>query len=105
MITGGAAGIGKGTAKIFLREGAKVPVVDIVQKALEETEQEFNHAHVDPWIAVVSKVVDVRRYVQVALKRFGKSMYFSALREFRDRGLHYVRPCASAAIPYTVGCI
>ena len=98
MITGGAGGIGKGTAKIFLREGTKVPVVDIVQKALKETEQEFNHAHVDPWIAVVSKVVDVRSYVQVALKKFGKSMYFSTLRAFRGRGLPYVRPCTRATV-------
>src|SRR5690606_29469445 len=49
-----------------------------------------------------SKVVDVRSYVQVALKNFGKSMYFSTLRAFRGRGLPYVRPCTRATVAYTV---
>ena len=37
MVTGGARGIGKETANILAREGAKVIVADIDEKGLEET--------------------------------------------------------------------
>ena len=41
VVTGGASGIGKEVAQILLKEGAKVLLVDIDQKALKMAEKEF----------------------------------------------------------------
>ncbi|NDV16242.1 SDR family oxidoreductase [Muricauda sp. TY007] len=72
IITGGAAGIGKETAKVFLQEGAKVLLVDIDKNALKETVEEFNDANVVHCTADVSKTDAVKEYVRTALDKFGK---------------------------------
>ena len=72
IITGGAAGIGKETAKVFLQEGAKVLLVDIDKKALEETVEAFNSPNVAHCTADVSKADAVKEYVRAALDKFGK---------------------------------
>jgi len=41
LITGGAQGIGKGIARRFLVEGARVALVDVDAEAGEETRKEF----------------------------------------------------------------
>ncbi len=72
IVTGGASGIGKETARRFLAEGAKVLLVDIDQNTLEKTIEEFNSPHVVHCLADVSKTTDVKAYTQAALDNFGR---------------------------------
>ena len=74
IITGAASGIGRATALLFAKEGAKVVVADINDKGGEETvkmirEQggEAIFVHTD-----VSKREDVERLMGEVKKRFGK---------------------------------
>lgn len=73
IITGGAGGIGKETAKRFLQEGAKVVLVDLLLESLEQTKEEliqFGDVHIVQ--ADVSKETDVQNYVSQTVERFGK---------------------------------
>ncbi|MEF2965734.1 SDR family oxidoreductase [Paenibacillus sp. M1] len=73
VITGGAGGIGKVTAETFLREGAKVVLVDLSQEALDKTKADLDaHGEVIVVQADVSKETDVQNYVNQAVERFGK---------------------------------
>ncbi|MCK6207048.1 SDR family oxidoreductase [Bacillus infantis] len=73
VITGGAGGIGKETAKQFLNEGAKVVIVDLFQKSLDEAKAELDS--LGEVIAVqgdVTKEDEVKNYVQKAVDVFGR---------------------------------
>ena len=72
IITGGAGSIGKTTAKLFLAEGAKVLLVDLNENLLKETINEFNNTKIAYCVADVTKSDDVERYVNEAVKLFGK---------------------------------
>lgn len=72
IITGGAGSIGKTTAKLFLEEGAKVLLVDISEDQLKKIVSELNSENVEYCVADVSKAADVERYVNEAVKLFGK---------------------------------
>ncbi|TFG78324.1 MAG: SDR family oxidoreductase [Flavobacteriales bacterium] len=72
VITGGAAGIGKATAQLFLSEGAKVFLVDNQEKELQATAKELNSPNVAFCTADVSKSIDVKNYVQKALRTFDR---------------------------------
>ncbi|WP_395048883.1 SDR family NAD(P)-dependent oxidoreductase [Flavobacterium sp.] len=72
IITGGAGSIGKTTAKLFLEEGAKVLLVDISEDLLKKIVSELNSENVEYCVADVSKAADVERYVNEAVKLFGK---------------------------------
>lgn len=72
LITGGAGGIGKETAKLFLENGANVALVDISQEALEQTKADLNAP--DRVLVIqgdVTKEEDVESYVQQTVDKFG----------------------------------
>ncbi len=65
LITGGASGIGLATARRFVREGARVALVDRDTRALQEVESELGHA-VSVFNADVTDEAQVRRAVDEA---------------------------------------
>ena len=71
VITGGAGGIGKVTAKRFLEEGASVVLVDLFEEALAEAKKELG----DKVLTVqadVTKEEDVKNYVKQTMDAYGK---------------------------------
>jgi len=72
VITGGSGAIGTTTAKLFLKEGAKVVLVDINEDALRQAATELDSKDVTYVAADVTKAEDVQKYVQHAVKTFGK---------------------------------
>lgn len=72
LITRGAGGIGKETAKLFLENGANVALVDISQEALEQTKADLNAPNRVLVIqGDVTKEKDVESYVQQTVEKFG----------------------------------
>src|SRR5690625_3190688 len=73
LITGGANGIGKTTAKKFLDEGAKVIISDVNEEAGEKTLNELsNYGEVIFCQADVANPDHVKVMVQEAIDTFGK---------------------------------
>ncbi|MEH7342404.1 glucose 1-dehydrogenase [Bacillus sp. JJ1532] len=73
VITGGAGGIGKVAAERFLKEGAKVVLVDLFEESLLKAKDELaSLGEVLTVQADVSKETDVENYVKKALEHFGK---------------------------------
>lgn len=73
VITGGAGGIGKETAKRFLEEGAKVVLVDLFQESLDAAKAELDSfGEVITVQADVSNEEEVKNYVQKAVETFGQ---------------------------------
>ncbi|MBX7233234.1 MAG: 3-oxoacyl-ACP reductase FabG [Caldilineales bacterium] len=74
LITGGANGIGRATARYFAREGARVVIADLDGASLEAVCQEIIAAGGLAATAVGNVTVreDVQRMVDTALGRFGR---------------------------------
>src|SRR5437660_943778 len=70
VITGAGSGMGRASARIFLREGARVLAVDISGRE-QETADELGEAVV-PFRCDVSNEADVEGMFQAALAAFGK---------------------------------
>ena len=75
IITGGGGGIGAATARLFCREGAKVALVDIDRKKVEQQAaqlcQEIVSAQILPLIADVSRREQIGDVVSRAVGEFG----------------------------------
>ncbi|MBO6602717.1 MAG: SDR family oxidoreductase [Roseicyclus sp.] len=73
LITGGAAGIGLETARLFLTRGAKVAIVDLKEGDLDQAARDLDAGDALLTIAAdVSSVEDTRRYVERTVADFGE---------------------------------
>ncbi|WP_289041138.1 SDR family oxidoreductase [uncultured Aliiroseovarius sp.] len=73
LITGGAAGIGMETARLFLNEGAKVALVDLDEDDLAKAAEALNgQGEVLTIAADVSKSEDAARYVRETVDAYGR---------------------------------
>jgi NAD(P)-dependent dehydrogenase (short-subunit alcohol dehydrogenase family) len=74
LITGAGSGIGRESALLFAREGARVVVADVNDAGGEETARMVRDAGGEAVFvhADVSKVSDAQRMIQVAEETFGK---------------------------------
>ncbi|RPE74214.1 MULTISPECIES: glucose 1-dehydrogenase [unclassified Frondihabitans] len=76
LITGGGSGLGRATALRLAAEGAKLALVDISQKGLDESKaavlEATPEAEILTTLADVSEEADVDAYVEATLERFGR---------------------------------
>ena len=78
IITGGGAGIGLATAKLFLEEGAKVMIVDVDENSLNIAVEELDNVNLSHCVADVSRVEDTEKFLKKTLDTFGKIDIFFA---------------------------
>jgi len=71
LITGGANGIGLGTAKKLVQVGARVAIADINEQALQKAVDQLDDARVLPLVMDVSSSIDVRNGVERVVNEFG----------------------------------
>lgn len=71
VVTGGASGIGEGTVRLFVSEGAKVVIADVQdargQKLAEELGPNAAYVHAD-----VSQEAEVQSSIETALAKWGR---------------------------------
>jgi NAD(P)-dependent dehydrogenase (short-subunit alcohol dehydrogenase family) len=74
LITGAATGIGRASAILFAKEGAKVAIADINEKDALETVRTIKNAGGDAIFihANLMKVSDIEKMVRTTAERFGK---------------------------------
>ena len=71
VVTGGAGSIGLASARLFLREGAKVMLVDLNEADLQRATRELDSPSAD-WVAAdVGDAAATQAYVERAVDRFG----------------------------------
>ncbi len=74
FITGGARGIGKGTAEVFSERGAKLAISDLDSEELERLETEFSSKGTEIITDKVDVTVkeDIEEFVKRTINEFGK---------------------------------
>ena len=78
IITGAGSGLGQATAIRLAEEGINIVVVDVSEKGGNETVEMVKKLGVDAFFIKVdvSKVEDVKHYVDATVERYGKIDYF-----------------------------
>jgi NAD(P)-dependent dehydrogenase (short-subunit alcohol dehydrogenase family) len=71
VITGGAGSIGLASARLFLREGAKVMLVDLRQADLDAARRSLASTNADAMAADVGDAQATRGYIERAHEKFG----------------------------------
>lgn len=74
VITGAASGIGKSTAKLYLKEGASCILADINENLLKEVKEEFSmyEEKIETFNVDVSNKDNVEKMIDFAIDKFGK---------------------------------
>jgi NAD(P)-dependent dehydrogenase (short-subunit alcohol dehydrogenase family) len=72
IVTGGASGIGRRTAELFVEEGARVVIGDVNADAIGEVVGRLGHNYADGTAADVRDEPAVERMVALAVRRFGR---------------------------------
>jgi len=74
LVAAASQGLGKATAIALAREGARLVICSRRKRELERTADEIwnlTQSEVIPVVADVSKMQDIKKFVQIAKKRFG----------------------------------
>jgi NAD(P)-dependent dehydrogenase (short-subunit alcohol dehydrogenase family) len=72
VVTGAAKGIGRATAELFAREGARLVVTDVDENGLSRLQERMTGSEVEAVVGDVSVVEDARRMIGAALEGFGR---------------------------------
>ncbi|HTU02350.1 MAG TPA: SDR family oxidoreductase [Candidatus Sulfotelmatobacter sp.] len=71
VITGGAGGIGRAAARLFVEEGAQVLLVDLDETALRDAAKAAGTPAASYVVADTAQPEAVQRFVEVAVERYG----------------------------------
>ncbi len=72
VVTGAAKGIGRATAELFAREGARLVLADVDEAGLAELRERLGRPEAEVVVGDVSEPEDARRMVFGAVERFGR---------------------------------
>jgi len=77
IITGAGSGMGRADALLFVKEGAKVVIVDINKEGAEETLRQVQAQRGEGMVVVadVSKAEDVKRVVEETIRKYKKLIF------------------------------
>jgi NAD(P)-dependent dehydrogenase (short-subunit alcohol dehydrogenase family) len=72
VVTGAAKGIGKATAELFAREGARLVIADVDEAGLSRLRERLAGSKVEAVVGDVSVVEDARGMIGAAVESFGR---------------------------------
>lgn len=72
FLTGGASGIGRACAEAYVREGARLFVIDKDENGLWQLQSELGEAHVKVYVGDVRNGSDVKAAIESAIEAYGR---------------------------------